>query len=162
VSDGDSIHASEETDIQVAREVFGLEVREMWLWTSEDSETGSRRFESVPPENDLDRAVYTAEKHWCFNDPGIGWKFLPAYSRHVLTAFLVVEHFRRGLCCVVLEGENWLDGGGGYWYCKIIGPGKHEIMAAGRDETTGDKEPSFALAVCRAALRYTRISRGEK
>lgn len=157
MSDGDSIHAGEETDARVAREVFGFEAREMWLWIP-DSE-GERRFEDNPPANDFDKALYTYEKMWCFNDPGIGWKPVPHYSTHHLDAMVLVEHFRRKQCRVVLEGEDWHDGG--EWSCKILHPVTHMVVAAGRDEARGEKQPSFALAVCRAVLRYARIAKGE-
>ncbi len=157
MSDGDSIHAGEETDVCVAREVFGFQVREMWLWIPESE--GSRRYEEKPPTNDFDKALYTAERQWCFYDPGIGFKPIPRYSRHHLDAMAIVEHFRRKQCRIVLEGENWPEGG--EWFCKILHPPNFKIVATGRDEAKDGGEPSFPLAVCRAALRYAAVSRGE-
>ncbi len=156
MSEKETIFSSQDTDIEVARKVLGLEVAFKWIWlmrTYEPSEM--HRFEDEPPPKDLAEFVIKTEQAWLARLSD-GWKYVPKYTTSIRDAHTVLEHLRSENFRVEVHGERW-DGGGGEWFCQIKNSKNGAVIASGMDMAAKGGDPSFPLAVCRAALRWARI-----
>lgn len=80
---------------------------------------------------------------------------VPPYSTDISAAWQVVEHFRKKQYTVLLNGQEWYDGGS--WDCTIYDVANIEKgCAVARNDydeiKNGWDDPSAPLAICRAAL----------
>lgn len=159
--DATTMPAGREMDAEIARLVFGYELKRCGVYDSPDDGRACVCAFCEFPDNELscpgDR--FDHREDWCYVE-GNGLDVVPAYSTDVAAAFTVIEKLKRteyqGWGDTVMAWGNFGDDPTPRAGAQMCYPAKLSWRVRIDDEKTGRGAEAYAdtlpLAICRAAL----------